>query len=194
VPTIVARCIPVRGLCRFDPAATPTLPGSSCVLGTLAVWLRDVHVPESFDDPDRFVADPRYAFHLANFDLLTKLIDHDDAKANNFLAANDESNPQFFAVDIGISFGDLRHTYITGNWDGPRVPALKKRSVDRLHRVNCTELDALAVLVELRAERYANFFSTFVDTSNTLASPASFGQGSLRESSARSKPRESWLA
>jgi hypothetical protein len=122
------------------------------VLGTLALWLRHVHVADPPYDPARFVRDARYAHHLANFNLVTYLIDHQDAKVDNFLAADDDTNPRLFSVDNGITFGNLRHNYAVINWNRLHVPALTRRAVERLRGVGPADLAGLATVAELHAD------------------------------------------
>lgn len=152
VPTLVVRSLPTVVHAAIDPDAAPTFPGTACVLGTLALWLRRVHVPDPLYDPARFVADPRYAHHLANFNLVTYLLEHQDGKADNFLAADDERNPRVFSVDNGITFGNLRHNFFVINWDRIHVPALARRAVTRLRAIGPDELRALGTLVEMHAD------------------------------------------
>jgi hypothetical protein len=148
VPTIAVRCLPATTRVPADPASeTATFPGTTCVLGTLALWLRHVHVADPPYDPARFVRDARYAHHLANFNLVTYLIDHQDAKAGNLLAADDEANPRLFSVDNGITFGTLRHNYAVINWNRMHVPALTRRAVERLRAVGPADLASLATVV-----------------------------------------------
>ncbi|MCE9561349.1 MAG: hypothetical protein K8U57_04785, partial [Planctomycetes bacterium] len=40
VPATAMRCIPLDAYKRFDPAATATVPGTSCVLGMVSLWVQ----------------------------------------------------------------------------------------------------------------------------------------------------------
>lgn len=158
VPTLVVRCLPSTVHASIDPDAGPTFPGTTCVLGTLALWLRRVHVPDPLYDPARFVADARYAHHLANFNLVTYLLDHQDAKADNFLVADDERNPRLYSVDNGITFGNVRHNFFVINWNRIHVPALTRRAITRLRSVGPADVAALATVAELHADAHGRLW------------------------------------
>jgi hypothetical protein len=158
VPTIAVRCLPTTTHAPSDPAEAATLPGTTCVLGTLALWLQHVHVADPPYDPARFVRDARYAHHLANFNLVTYLIDHQDAKVGNFLTADDEANPRLFSVDNGITFGNLRHYYAGINWNRIHVPAFTRRTVERLRAVGPADLASLATVAELHADAHGRLW------------------------------------
>jgi hypothetical protein len=150
VPPTVLRCIPFEAYQAVDPQAAPTIPGTRCVLGLLAAWLHDVAPPDRVYDPQRFYRDGAYATHLAHFNLLTYLVEHRDTRAANVLASRDASNRRVFAVDNGIAFGGRLYNFFKDHWDDLRVPALPRRSVERLRRVGPDELRALAVVEQLR--------------------------------------------
>lgn len=153
VPTTVVRCIPLAAYRRIDPAAEPTIPGTECVLGSASLWLQHVTVPEVILDAGRFESDPTYAYHLANFNVLTYLVRHRDGRGGNILTADRDDNRRVFAVDNGISFDGLVYNFLVPNWDELRVPAIRRDVVTRLRRVGRKQLDALGTLVELRADR-----------------------------------------
>ena len=67
VPTSLAYCSPLATYPRSGVAPQrPTLPGSTCVLGFLNIWLKDVTISDDYYDEARFVSDPTYAYYLAN--------------------------------------------------------------------------------------------------------------------------------
>jgi len=152
VPTLSARCVPLEIARRYRPEAAPTLPGTSCVLGIAAVWLEDVTVPEVLFDEQRFAEDANYAYHMANFNVLTYLVRHRDGRDGNFLVSRDEMNRRIFAVDNGIAFGGLVYNYFVPNWDKLRVPALRREDIDRLRSVDRSELEKLGVLVHFEKD------------------------------------------
>jgi hypothetical protein len=158
IPTIAVRCLPLAVHAPIDPAVGETFPGTACVLGTAALWLRDVHVADPPYDAARFVADARYAHHLANFNLVTYVIEHQDAKVDNFLAADDAANPRIFSVDNGITFGNLRHNYLVINWNRIHVPALTRRAIDHLRAVDSVDLARLATVAELHADAHGRLW------------------------------------
>lgn len=152
VPTTAVRCIPIASYRRIDPTAEPTLEDTTCVLGTLSLWLDHVTVPEPLLDPDRFARDYAYAYHLSDFNVLAFLVRHRDGRAGNILVADDDANRRVFAVDNGISFDGLVYNFLVSNWDEIRVPAIRREVVDELEDVDREDLDELATLVELRAD------------------------------------------
>lgn len=146
VPTVGARCIPIKIARKFRPEAAPTLPRSRCVLGVAAVWLDGVTVPDAVLDNERFASDTNYAYHLANFNLLTYLVRHRDGRAGNILVSKNDENRRVFAVDNGIAFGGLVYNYFVPNWDRIRVPALRRDSIERLREIDRARMDELGVL------------------------------------------------
>jgi hypothetical protein len=148
VPTTVARCIDIEQARAWKPDAEPTIDGSRCVLVALAVWLQHVTAPDQLYDEARFRSDPAYALHVANLNVLTRLIDHRDGRKGNFLLS-DGGPPRAYAADNGISFDPWLWNYFVDNWNDLRVPALPKPTIERLRRVSQRDYRALAVLVEM---------------------------------------------
>jgi hypothetical protein len=134
-----------------EPTPAPTVAGTRCELGLVAAWLKDVKDAEVIYDPEHFAKDRTYAASVADFNLLTYLIEHRDGRGGNILVSKDGA--RVWSVDNGIAFGNLVWNYFVTNWDVLRVPALRKASVDRLRRVTKADLDALLVVRELRADR-----------------------------------------
>ena len=151
VPPSVLRCAPLADYrVVIDASAMPTLPGSDCVLGNLSLWMENVTVPEVLYDEQRFATDPNYAVRMADFNLLTFIIDHKDARRGNILVSKDETDRRVFAIDNGISFDAWIWNYFVRNWNNIRVPALRKQSIDRLRKVKTDKIESMAVLAELR--------------------------------------------
>jgi hypothetical protein len=152
VPTVGLRCLPVEMLRAAGADAEPNLPGTSCVLGMLAVWLADVTTPERDElfAAKRFASDPRYAASIGRLNLLTYLTDHTDGREGNFLASKSKTDPRYFAVDNGISFGTFFHNWFVRNWNVIRVPALPHIEIERLRKVGRNEIDRLGALVEMQ--------------------------------------------
>ena len=150
VPPSVMRCAPIEGYrLLIDASAKPTLDGTECVLGNVSLWMNNVTVPDVLYDEKRFATDPNYALRMANFNLLTFIIDHKDGRRGNFLVSKNETDRRVFAIDNGISFDAWIWNYFVKNWNDLRVPALSKRSVDRLRKVKPEQIEAFAVLAEL---------------------------------------------
>jgi hypothetical protein len=151
VPPTSMRCVPLREYPRVPVKPNPAVPGTRCVLGLIAAWLQHVSPVESVFDPERFEDDEAYAARVADFNLLLYLIEHRDGRSSNILVSDD--GRRIYSIDNGIAFGNLVWNYFVVNWDVLRVPALRRESVDRLRRVTRADLNALAVVRELRVDR-----------------------------------------
>ncbi|MBT40228.1 MAG: hypothetical protein CL938_16965 [Deltaproteobacteria bacterium] len=152
VPTIVARCLHTDHHDPIETARAPTIEDTQCVLGALVIWIDAVSVPDDLYDSGRFRNEPLYARHLADFNLLTYLIDHDDGRKGNFLVSEHEQQRRIFSVDNGVTFGTRLKNFLVPNWDRIRVPALRKQSIERLREVTDEHYEALGVLVEMQAD------------------------------------------
>jgi hypothetical protein len=152
VPPAAVRCIPLESYRRLFPEAQPNLPDATCVLGLVTAWLQAVEVPDVLYDPERFERDAPYAGVVADLNLLLHLIDQRDARQGNILVAAEPHPFRAFSVDNGIAFGGLVYNYFRPHWNVIRVPAVSRASVERLRKVDREELDALAVVAELRAD------------------------------------------
>jgi hypothetical protein len=149
VPTTTLRSVPLDAYRTFDPEAVPTIPGTACVVGALALWLEHVRCPDVLFDDGRFLVDPTYAYHLANFNVLAYLVAHRDCRDGNVLVADTDDNRRVYAIDNGISFGSRIWNFLTTNWNTTRVPAVRRDVVARLRDVDRAALSRLASLVEL---------------------------------------------
>jgi hypothetical protein len=150
VPTSGMRCIPVDSYGTVSERASANLDDSKCVLGALSLWLENVKVDEPLYDEERFPNDPNYAYHLANFNTLTVLIDHKDGRSSNFLVSKNEEDRRTYSVDNGISFDAWIWNWFVPNWNQFRVPAISRKAVDRLRQVKAEDIERLGVLAELR--------------------------------------------
>jgi hypothetical protein len=153
VPTIVARCIPLATYAPLAEGAEPqpNLPGTRCVFGGLTIWMEHVGIEDPIYEEARFRANPRYAHHMANLNLLTYLIQHQDGRRNNFLTADDKSDRHIFSIDNGVAFGARVTNWFVWNWDAIRVPALRRQSIERLRALPPERVEGLGVVAELRA-------------------------------------------
>jgi len=152
VPTPVPRCIPLAVYAPVDPDAEPSVPGTSCVLGLAAVWMNDVTEADGLLDFDRFEKDPQYAQRLADFNLLTYLIDHRDGRDGNFLVSTDPGDPRVFAVDNGIAFQGFPWNFFVRNWNSIRVPWLRREPIERLRELPPEEIDRIAAIFDMEAD------------------------------------------
>lgn len=148
VPPVAARCIPLDTYAVVDADAAPTLEGTRCVLGALSAWLERVEQPRDAFDRERFVRDPAYANRFADLNLLLYLVDHRDARGNNFLMSTVPGDPRVYSVDNGIAFGGVLYNFFTAHLNEIRVP-LSRAAIDRLRRVSRRDLDRLGVLGEM---------------------------------------------
>lgn len=138
VPPTVLRAFPLAWYRQFQGDASPTLRDTDAILVTLQYWLYNV-VPDDFWDEDRFEADPVYARHFGNFNILTYLIRHNDANVGNFLISKDPDQPRVFSVDNGLSFGS-RTSDRGARWRDLRVDRLPATTVERLRAITRDEL------------------------------------------------------
>src|SRR5262245_48524608 len=133
VPPTASRCIGLDQYSKIKPNAKPNLAtDANCVYGVLSAWLKNVTLVHPVFDKKRFQADPRYAYHMANVNLLCYLIDHQDSVDDNFLVSTLPENPKVFSIDNGISFHWEFHNPFMGHFKKIRVPSLPKTSIDRL--------------------------------------------------------------
>jgi hypothetical protein len=152
VPPVVARCIPFDVYRPVDDDPQPAFDGTHCAFGTLSAWLTNITEPDRAFDPKRFSTDRRYAYHFANLNLLTYLINHRDARKANLLMSKDEANPQVFSVDNGIAFGGVLYNFFTWHLDQFRVGGLPRQSIDRLRQTTPADWQRLAVVAQLRVD------------------------------------------
>jgi hypothetical protein len=147
-PYTVAYCVHLDDAREAYRHLPPTIPGSQCVLGVVAVWMKDITLSLPVLDPERFNRDYVYAHFLSNLNLFTYLVKHHDGREGNFLVSKDDARRQAFSIDNGVSFGEgfsgLFYNWFVPNWNSIRVPAFRKASIDRLRGL--TEADITAAL------------------------------------------------
>jgi hypothetical protein len=153
VPPTAGRCVPLAVERRIHPEARPNLPGVRCVFGVYALWLDDVRTTDRLYDPERFYREAAYARRLADYNLLTYLIDNRDAREANVLVSTDPADRRVYAIDNGIAFDPWVYNFFADGWRRIRVPALPEEAVERLRRVTRTQVDQLAVLAEFIRDR-----------------------------------------
>jgi hypothetical protein len=125
------------------------------MLGQVAIWMENVTVPDELYEEERFLNDLNYAYHLANFNIFAYLIDLRDNRKGNVLVSKDEDNRRVFAVDNGVSFGTIWYNWVyppTYSWREISVPALPRKSIDRLRKLRREDLDFLMVVAQLEAD------------------------------------------
>ncbi|MBW2494292.1 MAG: hypothetical protein JRE43_06040 [Deltaproteobacteria bacterium] len=156
VPTTVARCVPLEHPVYENSVEDPSVQGTNCVLVMLALWLKNVTVPDVFFDEARFRSDPAYAYAYGVFNLLTHLSDHRDNRKGNFLTSKDDRFPRAYAIDNGIAFGSRIFNWFVPSsyaWRKIVVPAVPKSAIDRLRGVQRADLERFSVLAEFHQNR-----------------------------------------
>ena len=147
VPPTVGRCFPLGWYRLMDEDVQPTFDDGQFVLVVLQYWLYNV-TPEDFYSRGRLEEDERYARHLANFNILTYLIRHNDSNVGNFLVSTDTANPRVFSVDNGVAFTSevSDRGYV---WRNIRVDNLPRSTVERLRKIELEDLhEALGVVAQ----------------------------------------------
>jgi hypothetical protein len=153
IPPTVGRCLPLELAHELEPGAEPTFAGTRCVFGVLSYWLQQVSADRVYDLA-RFRQDERYRWHIANFNIVTYLIDHHDSRKGNFLVSTDPDSPRIFSVDNGQAFSGFRnplHVFYR-NFGRLLVPALPRTTVERLRSIRRAELETLGIVAQYRIE------------------------------------------
>ena len=149
VPSTLVYCAPLEIWERNHPATEPTLGGTNCVLLAVSLWLKNVTLPDPLYDEQRFLTDPTYAYFLSNFNVFTYVIGHKDGREGNFLVSKDDARRQVFAIDNGSSFNPLGYNYFVPNWNVLRVAAVRKKTINRLRKLERGDLDFLEVAAQI---------------------------------------------
>ncbi len=152
VPPTALRMVPLADFAKYSPGVARTFPGADQVLAVVQYWLSDIKVVADVYDPVRFAADPAYARHIGQLNVLTYMIRHRDSNLGNFLLGKAETGARVFSIDHGVAFaseesdrGDL--------WKDIRVNRLPADTVERLRQVTPELLtERLSVLAEWRLE------------------------------------------
>jgi hypothetical protein len=152
VPTALPACIPRDKFMKKGGYAAATLKGTDCILGLASIWMVDVTIPDKLYDESRFLEDPTYAYYMSNFNLLTYLIQHRDARVGQFLVSKDDKRRQVFSIDNGISFGFWPYNFFILQWESIHVPALRQDSIERLRKIQRQDLDFLGVIAQLELD------------------------------------------
>jgi len=151
VPPQVLRALPLEEYREYAPAGGPTIPGTRSVLFLLSYWIQNLAVDtvDPFDEV-LFDFDETYAFHFANTNVLTHLIDHKDGNHGNVLVSMDSSNRRVFAVDNDVAFRS-RVSDQGDRWRRLLVDRIPARSVERLRDLTRADLEReLGVVAEFR--------------------------------------------
>jgi hypothetical protein len=152
VPPTALRMVPLADFQKYSPDVYRTFPGADQVLAVVQYWLSDIQSIPDVYDAARFDADPLYARHIGQLNILTYLIRHRDSNQGNFLLGNAERGARVFSIDHGVAFasdesdrGDV--------WKDLRVTRLPADAVEQLRKVTPELLtERLAVLAQWRLE------------------------------------------
>jgi hypothetical protein len=148
VPPTALRMMPLAELRPHSPEAKPTFKGSDDVLVVLQYWLNEVKVIADVYNPERFAADPKYARHIGQLNVLTFLIEHGDSNVGNFLISRAETGPRVFSIDNGVAF-EFNESDRGQLWMKMRVDRLPADTVQRLRRITLEEMHGrLGVLAQ----------------------------------------------
>jgi hypothetical protein len=148
VPPTALRMLPLDEFRRYAPDVKPTFRRADEVLAVVQYWLHDIMVIADVLDPVAFDADPVYARHIGQLNILTYLIDHRDSNAGNFLIGRARPGPRVFSIDHGVAFASIDSNRGT-LWRDLRVTRLPADSIARLRAVTLERLtERLAVLAQ----------------------------------------------
>jgi len=134
VPPTVLRMLPKALFATYSPDVMRTFSKADQVLGVIQYWLNDTLVLDDVYDAARFGADPLYARHIGQLNILTFLIEHRDSNAGNFLIGKADRGARVFSIDNGVAFasedsdrGEL--------WLELRVRQLPADAIERLRNI-----------------------------------------------------------
>ena len=155
VPTVGVRCIPLDEWKSRNTHSPTRIPGTECALVSYAFWLHHVTLPDPVYDEQRFLTDARYAYNLANFNILTYLAYHHDTRFGNVLVSKNDEDRRVFAIDNGTTFGAFFFNWFfppSFAWRNIQVPAVPRNAVNRLRKLTKQDLQTLEVIVQLEAD------------------------------------------
>jgi hypothetical protein len=156
VPPTALRMVPYADFARYSPGVRKTFPPAEQVLAVVQYWLDDIAVVADVYDAARFAADPVYARHIGQLNVLTHLVQHRDSNVGNFLIGRAERGARVFSIDHGVAFASAESDRGT-LWRDMRVTQLPADTIARLRAITPGLLESrLAVLVQwqLQEGRY----------------------------------------
>jgi hypothetical protein len=152
VPPTALRMVPLADFAKYSPDVERTFSAADQVLAVVQYWLSDITVVDDVYNPVRFAADPVYARHIGQLNVLTYLIRHRDSNVGNFLIGKAEVGTRVFSIDHGVAFasGESDRGEL---WKDMRVKRLPADTVERLRHVTPQLLeDRLGVLAQWQLE------------------------------------------
>ena len=96
VPPTALRMVPLAELRKYSPRREADLPRRRPGARRRAVLAAGRKVIADVYDPERFAADPVYARHIGQLNVLTYLIEHGDSNVGNFLISRAEAGRACF--------------------------------------------------------------------------------------------------
>jgi hypothetical protein len=148
VPPTALRMVPLADFAKYSPGVPRTFSAADQVLAVVQYWLNDIKVVADVYNAERFAADPVYARHIGQLNVLTYLIRHRDSNLGNFLLGTAEVGARVFSIDHGVAFASAESD--RGDvWQDLRVNRLPADTVERLRQVTPQLLaDRLGVLAQ----------------------------------------------
>lgn len=156
VPPTALRFIPRADFAKYQPDVFRTFSAADQVLAVLQYWLSDITVIADVYNPARFDADPLYARHIGQLNVLTYLIEHRDSNAGNFLIGKAATGARVFSIDHGVAFASTDSDRGEA-WKDIRVDRLPADTVAKLRTITPSVLEQrLGVLAQwqLEGDRY----------------------------------------
>jgi hypothetical protein len=152
VPPTALRMVPLADFAKYSPGVERTFPTAEQVLGVVQYWLNDIRVVADVYDPARFAADPVYARHIGQLNVLTYLIRHRDSNVGNFLIGKAEAGARVFSIDHGVAFAS-EDSDRGEAWKDVRVDRLPADTVERLRKITPELLaERLGVLAQWKLD------------------------------------------
>jgi hypothetical protein len=152
VPPTALRMVPLADFARYSPGVERTFSSADQVLAVVQYWLSDITVIADVYDPARFDADPVYARHIGQLNVLTYLIEHGDANVGNFLIGKAAIGARVFSIDHGVAFAS-EESDRSKVWKDMRVQRLPADTVDRLRKITPQVLEErLGVLAQWKLQ------------------------------------------
>ncbi len=152
VPPTALRMVPLADFAKYAPGVARTFSAADQVLAVVQYWLSDIKVVADVYSPVRFAADPVYARHIGQLNVLTYLIRHRDSNLGNFLLGKAEVGARVFSIDHGVAFasGESDRGEV---WKDMRVNRLPADTIERLRKVTPQLLEErLGVLAQWQLE------------------------------------------
>jgi len=152
VPPTTLRFVARADFAKHQPDLARTFSAADQVLAVVQYWLADIASPADVYNAARFDADPRYARHIGQMNVLTHLIEHRDANLGNFLIGKAETGARVFSIDHGVAFASADSDRGEA-WKDIRVNRLPADTVARLRTITLPLLEQrLGVLAQWRLE------------------------------------------